>query len=85
MHAAAHGANASNGNGHTHVHTQTRAVVYAAAGLNATTGQPADCARAGRVRLRAAPAGGGARTSRLSVEWAGVTQSEELMIADTTA
>ncbi|KAI8474168.1 MAG: hypothetical protein J3K34DRAFT_496058 [Monoraphidium minutum] len=38
---------------------QVRALVYPAAGLDPATGQPADCARAGRVRLRAEEGGGG--------------------------
>jgi len=35
------------------VHLQLRAVLYPAAGLNATTGQPSDCSTSGRVLIRA--------------------------------
>lgn len=65
---------------------QTRVLVYAAAGLDPATGQPADCGRAGRVRLHAVQAAGpGPQGTALSVEWAGVTREERLVIPDTAA
>jgi hypothetical protein len=65
---------------------QTRALVYAAAGLDPSTGRFADCSRAGRVRLRAeADAGGGNATTRLAVAWGGRWQSDALDIPDVTA
>jgi hypothetical protein len=63
---------------------QTRAAVYWAAGLDAATGQPANCSHAGRVRLRAeAGPGSGAHSTQLAVEWRGQQQPEALAIADT--
>jgi hypothetical protein len=66
---------------------QTRAVVYAAAGLDPSSGMPSDCARAGRVRLHArAVPGSSAQQSTLTVEWRGQQiPGEELLLADNAA
>jgi hypothetical protein len=60
--------------------------VYSAAGLDASNGYPADCGRAGRVRVGVARGNpGAASSSKLTVEWQGVQQPETLTIADNRA
>eukprot|EP00877_Chromochloris_zofingiensis_P005182 jgi/Chrzof1/14665/Cz09g11100.t1 len=65
---------------------QTRQVVYNAIGLDALTGAPIDCDRAGRVRLRArqkaAATNNESRT--LQVYWQGSVQPGVLSIANET-